>query len=159
MNLRETLRLLIACALLFGQPLLAHAARPSSAWAGTWRLNIPHSRFSGPAPRGETRTIEVSGRRMTVRACVLDSAGKTIRFHYSVTLDGRFSPLVGNPDGDSIAVRLVNPRRTVIEVRRGAKISATAVTGVSSKRLVMERSRLLRAGSPSRDRLVYDRVR
>jgi hypothetical protein len=74
-------------------------------------------------------------------------------------MDGRFYPLVGNPDGDSIAMRLASPVSVNIEVRRHGRPSATATTHVSAKRLTMRRHRLALSGSASDDLLVYDRVR
>lgn len=82
-----------------------------------------------------------------------------MHFNYSATLDARFHPLVGNPDGDSIALQLVGPRKVTIRVRRNGKLAATAATQVSANRLVMDRHRLALSGRPSEDVLVYDRVR
>lgn len=95
---------------------------------------------------------------MSVSSTGMDPTGKPIDFRYSVTLDGRFHPLAGNPDGDRIAVRLAGPRRLKIEVRRGRTLSATATSQVWGERLVMDRRRLKASGSASTDRLVYDRV-
>jgi hypothetical protein len=149
---------LLLCALCI---VKAEARQPaaSATWAGTWQLNLAESRFSSARPRSERRTIELTGRRMSIRSTGIGPTGRRIRFNYSVTLDGRFHPLSGNPDGDSIAVRLVDPRRVSISVRRHGRLSATAATKVSTNRLVMERDRLKESGSPSHDVLVYDRVR
>lgn len=137
-------------------------ARPPSAspaWAGTWRLDLSQSKFSTLKPRAETRTIGFSGNRFEVRSSAIGPSGKRTHFHYSVTLDGRFHPLIGNPDGDSIAMRLVTPRKMLITVRRNGKTSATATTEVSATRLVMDRRRLKLSGTPSEDILVYVRLR
>lgn len=160
MNVLSKASLAIVCALFCAsQPAYARSISASRAWVGSWRLNLSHSKFSGAAPKAETRTITVSGGRMSVRSAGVGPSGKPIHFNYSVTLDGRFHPLVGNPDGDRIAVRLANPRKILIRVRRGQEPSATAVTEVSGERLVMERHRLKSSGAASDDRLVYDRVR
>lgn len=140
----------------------ASDARPLAAskdWVGTWRLNVSRSSFGGSAARGETRTISLSSKTMSVRSSVVDRSGRIARFHYSVTLDGHFRPLVGNPDGDSIAMRLISPRKVSIVVRRGPSPSATATAQVSASQLIMDRHRLKLSGSPSEDILVYDRVR
>jgi len=159
MKMRPGLWLAIACGAVFvAQPGNARPLRPSSTWAGTGRLDLAQSRFSGSAPRAETRTIAFAGNRMSVRSAGIGPSGAPMRFSYSVTLDGRFHPLIGNPDGDRIAVRLVNPRAMSIEVRRGARHSASATTHVSLNRLVMDRHRLTADGI-SRDILVYRRAR
>lgn len=157
-------RAILALGLLCGGLCLSQASDarpvwPSTTWAGTWRLNPSQSRFSGPAPRAESRTIGLSGNRMSVRSSGVGPSGARTHFHYSVTLDGRFHPLVGNPDGDSIAMRLVSPAKVSIAVRRDGRPSATATMEVSAKRLVMDRRRLKLSGSPSEDVLVYDRAR
>lgn len=160
MKMHSKASLAIICAVFWvSQPAHARSASASLAWVGSWRLNLSHSKFSGAAPRAETRTIAVSGERMSVRSTGVGPSGKPIHFNYSVTLDGRFHPLVGNPDGDRIAVRLANPRKILIRVRRGREPSATATTEVSGDRLVMERHRLKSSGAASDDTLVYDRVR
>jgi len=157
-------RLIAAAAFICGTLCVPQAsdARPlnaSAAWAGTWRLDLSQSKFSASKPRSETRTIGLSGNRFEVRSDVVGPSGMLTHFHYSVTLDGRFHPLIGNPDGDSIAMRLVTPRKMRITVRRNGKTSATATTEVSRTRLVMDRRRLKLSGSSSEDILVYVRVR
>ena len=160
MKPRSRLALAATCTLLcIGGQAAARPVSASSEWAGTWRLDLARSRFSGAAPRGEIRRITLGNNRMSVRSTVTPASGRDMHFNYSVTLDGRFHPLFGNPDGDSIALRLVNPRKVTIQVRRNGKPAATAVTEVSSNRLVMDRRRLELSGSPSEDVLVYDRVR
>lgn len=160
MNPRYGLALAATCGLLcVGAPAAARPVAASSEWVGTWRLNLSHSRFSGPAPRAEVRRITLANDRMSVRSTVTSASGRNMHFNYSVTLDGRFHPLFGNPDGDSIALRLVNPHKVAIQVRRNGKPAASATTEVSSNRLVMDRRRLELSGSPSEDVLVYDRVR
>ena len=160
MKPRSKLALASACALMCAAaPGDARPVAASHEWVGTWRLDLHHSRFSGVAPRGEIRTIAVANNRMSVRSTVTPASGRDMHFNYNVTLDGRFHPLVGNPDGDSIALRLVNPRKVTIQVQRNGKPAAVAATEVSSHRMVMDRRRLQLSGSPSEDLLVYDRVR
>lgn len=156
-------RSLIVAVAMVGATMLPQVsqARPrpaASEWSGTWRLDLARSRFSAAAPKAEVRSIAVSDGKMTVRSVVTASSGKKMLFYYSVSLDGRFHPLNGNPDGDSIAMRLVDPRSVAITVRRGAKVSARATTHLSGKDLVMDRKRFPLSGSPSEDMMVYDRV-
>jgi hypothetical protein len=159
MKMRPGLWLAIACsAVSVAQAGNARPLRPSSTWAGTWQLDPGQSRFAGPAPRAETRTISFIGNRMSVVSTGVGPSGAPMRFSYSVRLDGRFHPLVGNPDGNRIAVRLINPRKMSIEVRRNDRHSVSATTEVSFARLVMDRRRLT-AGGISRDILVYRRAR
>ncbi len=132
---------------------------PSKEWVGTWRLDVRESMFSGAAPKSESRTIEIRGRNMVTQSTGEAADGKPTRFSYAVKMDGQFHPLVGNPDGDSISVELISPGKIAIEVRRHGKRSATAITSVGPVRMIMERHRLPLSGSPSDDRLVYDRVR
>lgn len=161
MNARIKLCIALLCVGLSAtQPARAQRVAPSANWAGTWQLNPHESKFSsGSATGREKRTIAISHNRMSVDSAVTTPAGKALRFRYSVALDGRFYPLVGNPDGDSIAMRLLSPAKVAIEVRRDGKRSATATSEVTANRLRMERHRLPLSGSPSDDVLVYDRVR
>lgn len=160
MNVRAVLTLILLCSGFCASD--TSDARPLTAskdWAGTWILNLRASRFSASAPKSEIRTIVLSGSKMFVRSNFIDPRGASKHFHYSVTLDGRFHPLVGNPDGDSIAARLITARKVSITVRRNGMSSATATTEVSETRLVMQRHRLELSGSPSEDILLYDRSR
>jgi len=160
MNAPAKITLAVCCgARGIPQPVDAWPLSPSTAWAGIWRLNLSNSKFSGGVPRAETRTITVSRNKMLVRSIGVDPSGKRIRFNYSVTLDGRSHPLIGNPDGDRIAVRLVSPRQLTIQARRMHKLSARATSEVSADCLVMDRRRLNAAGGTSNEILVYDRVR
>lgn len=141
------------------QQAVAKSVSPSTAWNGTWRLNVGLSKFSAPAPRWETRTVSISHNRMVTRSRGVTAGGKAIHFSYGVSLDGKFHPLVGNPDGDSISMHLITPETVAIEVQRNHRTAATATTTVGARRLVMKRHRLPLSGSPSVDMLVYDRVR
>ena len=141
------------------QSLAQARIAPSLSWAGTWQLNLGQSMFSGAAPKSESRTIAIEGRTMVTRSSGETADGRAIDFNYAVKLDGEFHPLIGNPDGDSISMQLISPEKVEIEVRRGGQRSAIAVAQVTAHQLTMERHRLPLSGSPSDDRLVYDRVR
>ena len=132
---------------------------PSQSWTGTWRLNLEQSMFSGAPPKSENRTIAIQGRSMVTRSSGESADGKPIHFNYAVKLDGKFHPLIGNPDGNGISIQLISPEKVEIEVRRDGRRSATAIAEVRGSRLTMERHRLPLSGSPSDDILVYDRVR
>jgi len=158
MNAYSKLALTFAC-VAAASAAPAAPVRPSPAWSGTWQLNPAKSKFSSAAPQWERRTITISNNRMAVRSRGATASGKSIHFNYSVAMDGRFYPLVGNPDGDSISMRLASPARVDIEVRRHGRPSASATTEVSANRLTMRRHRLELSGSASDDILVYDRAR
>ena len=158
MNAYSKLALTFAC-VAAASASLAAPVRPSPAWSGTWQLNPAQSKFSSAAPQWERRTITISNNRMAVRSRGATASGKSIHFNYSVAMDGRFYPLVGNPDGDSISMRLASPATVDIEVRRHGRPSASATTEVSANRLTMRRHRLELSGSASDDILVYDRAR
>lgn len=159
MNLLTKVAAAMLCIAAVPGQAAAKPMTPSKAWSGTWRLNVSQSRFSTPAPRWETRTVSISHNQMVTRSRGVSARGKAIHFNYAVTLDGRFHPLVGNPDGDSISMRMVSPATVAIEVQRGRRTAATATATAGTRRLVMKRHRLPLSGSPSDDLLVYDRVR
>lgn len=158
-NVWKLAPLLLAAAAIPSASVAQVAMTPSKDWAGTWRLDLRESMFSGKAPKSESRTVEIRGRTMITRSSGETADGKPSQFSYAVKLDGQFHPLVGNPDGDTISVQLVSPRKIDIEVRRHGQRSATAITSVSPSQMTMERHRLPLSGSPSDDRLVYNRVR
>lgn len=164
MNISKTLLLtLAATAIALPQATAAKSAPLSKTWAATWRLNPDKSKFSLPdtAVKSETRSYAIAGNRVTMRSTMTNSAGKTMKWSYSAVTNGRWYPMVGNPNADRIAVTRVSDRELKSKSTLHGKPSATATAGVSSdgKELTIHRSILTAKGGPSNDVLVYDRTK
>jgi hypothetical protein len=89
-----------------GLDLLAQASDPAN---GTWELNLTKSKYaSTPAPKSETRTIEVVGDRITYTARTIDAEGKTTVAQFTANYDGKEYPLKGNPNVDAISLKRID---------------------------------------------------
>lgn len=161
MNVHSKLVLaVVPLALLTAQPTLAKPINPSASWAGTWKLDVGHSKFSGPADKSETRTYTINGNKVTFTSKGVNAAGKPVNFSYDAAYDGKWYPMVGNPRGDQISLSLVNSRLANAKVRMKGKVTVTASLKVSpdGKHLTLNRRMLNAKGGATVDVLAYDKV-
>lgn len=129
-----------------------------SPLAGTWTLDPNASKFtSGSSMQSETRTYEVKGNHVKLTASGLDGAGKPTKYSYTAAYDGRYYPMVGNPAGDSLALKRIDPRTVEATVKRGAAVSAHArlVVSADGKHLMFTRKVLRPKSAPAVDELAY----
>jgi hypothetical protein len=164
MNISKTLIFILAAtAIMLPQAATSKSTPISKAWAATWQLNSDKSKFSSPdtTVKAETRSYAIAGNRVTMRSTMTNSAGKTIRWSYSAVTNGRWYPMVGNPNADHIAVTRVSDRELKSKSTLRGKPSATAAASVSSDgtELTIHRSILGAKGGPSNDVLVFDRAK
>jgi len=147
-----------AAALAIPQSVLAKGPDPK-LWNGTWHLNVAKSKFESPGrEQSETRTYQVSGDRITMKSSSKNAAGKAMSFSYSATLDGKWSPMHGNPNADSISVTAVSGREIKASARLHGKASAESTAEVSAdgKHLTLTRKMVGLKGAPT-DVLAFDR--
>lgn len=151
---------LIGAAVALAIPHSVWAKGPEpKLWNGTWHLNVAKSKFASPArEQSETRTYEVSGNRITMKSSSKNAAGKAMSFSYSATLDGKWSPMHGNPNADSISVTGVSAREIKASARQHGKASAESTAAVSAdgKHLTLTRKMVGLKGAPT-DVLEFDR--
>jgi hypothetical protein len=141
----------------------AAASEPSgtpSPLSGTWKLDPNASKFtSGPAMQSETRTYEVKGNRVKLSATGLDGAGKPVKYSYAAAYDGKYYPMVGNPMGDSLALKRINSRTVEGTLRKGKAVAGYARLTVSpdGKHMTFTRRVLRPKSAPAVDELAYDK--
>lgn len=159
MNGRTKFALIVAAAAI-AMPQSAFAKGPDAKlWNGTWHLNVAKSKFASPAKeQSETRTYQVSGDRITMKSSSKNAAGKEMTFSYSAPLDGKWSPMHGNPNADSISVTAVSEREIKASARQHGKPSAESVAAVSAdgKHLTLTRKMVGLKGAPT-DVLEFNR--
>lgn len=118
-----------------GVELAAQATDPVS---GTWELNLAKSKYaSAPAPKSETRTIEVVGDRITFTARTIDAEGKTMVAQFTANFDGKEYPLKGNPNYNSISLKRIDRFTTESITSKGGKVVARNRRVVSADGKVM----------------------
>ena len=154
---------LSALAIAMPQAASAQSGALSKSWAGTWHLNTAKSKFSSKefTTKSETRTYALDGKRLSMRSTGVNAAGKTMKWSYSATPDGKWYPATGNPNADRVALTFVSPRefksRTSLKGKPAAR--STVTLSADGKELRLARSILTAKGGPTDDTLVYERVK
>jgi hypothetical protein len=164
MNAPNKLALILsAVAMALPQTASAKSAVLSKSWAGTWHLNMEKSKFSSEdfTPKSDTRTYTVAGKRLTMRSTTLNATGKTMKWSYSASTDGKWYPTFGNPNTDHIALIFVSSREIKSKTTLKGKPSArsTATVSTDGQELTIARSILTAEGGPTNDTLVFDRTK
>jgi hypothetical protein len=123
----------IASALLASDSLSAQ----SDPFVGTWKLNVAKSKYvnAPPAPKSETRTVEVQGNGAKISLDGVDADGSRIAYSYTTNYDGKDSPVTGvgaaNAE-DTVAIKRVDANTFTATTKKAGKVIRT-VRGVVSK--------------------------
>jgi len=122
--------LLLSCAVAFGQKKTTTNSDP---WAGTFKLDLSKSKFSGPAPSEETLTV-VSSTKDSIKYSI---AGKDVNGNsYTLSYDGKAdAPSQETMNGQTAATityHMTSPRELTFEAQ-GADGSSGTGTGSLSK--------------------------
>jgi len=131
----------------------------AKAWDGTWHLNAAASKWgTRTKEQSETRTYGYAGGKLTMKSSAKDGAGKETDFTYSAALDGKWYPMTGNPNADSIAVTAGGPRevRSTSRMKGKVTVHSTATVSADGKHLTLKRVYVAQNGSPT-ETLVFDR--
>ena len=159
MNVRSKLTLIFA-SIAFAIPSGAQAAEPNAKlWNGTWHLNAAKSKFASSAKeQSESRTYEISHGKVTMKSSSKDASGKALNFSYSAGYDGKWYPMVGNPNADRISLKIVSGRgiKASSRLHGKASVESTATVSADGKHLTLERKMLRLKGAPT-DVLEFDR--
>lgn len=136
----------------------AHAAPDAKMWNGAWHLNVAKSKFSAAGnEQSETRTYDLSGGKLSMKS-TSSRSGKTMTFSYSAAFDGKWYPMVGNPNADSISLSAVNGRELKASSRLHGKLTvqSRAMVSADGKHLTLTRTYVAMKGRPI-DVLAFDR--
>ena len=151
---------LIVASLALAIPQGASAADPNAKlWNGTWHLNAAKSKFASSAKeQSETRTYNISHGKVAMKSSSKDPSGKALNFSYSAGYDGKWYPMVGNPNADRISLKVVSDREVKASSQLHGKPSVESIAKVSAdgKHLTLQRKMLRLKGAPT-DMLEFDR--
>jgi hypothetical protein len=87
----------------------AVAAAQPDPLVGTWSLNLAKSKYSpGPPPKSATTTYEAAGKGYKVSVKMEPASGPAQQWSYTTQLDGKDSPITGNPNADTVAVKRID---------------------------------------------------
>ena len=151
---------LIFASFALAVPQGASAAEPNAKlWNGTWHLDAAKSKFASSAKEAsETRTYDISGKKVTMKSSSKDAAGKELNFSYTAGYDGKWYPMVGNPNADRIMLRVVSDRefRASSRLKGKPSVHSTATVSADGKHLTLTRKMLRMKGAPT-DVLEFER--
>ena len=154
------LKLIVAAgALTLAAPeAIAKPMVASPQWAGTWILNLADSKFAKPGRRTEMRTYRVAGNQVRMESRGIGPDGKSINFRYAAVYDGKWYPMVGNPNADRIMLRVVSDRefRASSRLKGKPSVHSTATVSADGKHLMLKRKMLRMKGAPT-DVLEFER--
>ena len=87
------------------------------------------------------RTYDVSGNKVTVKVSSKDMSGKETTFSYSAGYDGKWYPMVGNPNADRISLTAVSEREVKANSQLHGKpsVESTAAVSADGKHLTINR--------------------
>jgi hypothetical protein len=121
----RTLILLPAVLLLAGIAVTSARAADDPV-AGTWKINIAKSKYSpGPAPQSGTVTIKIDNNTESYESDTVDASGNSSHASFTAKFDGTDSPVTGNPDGDSIAIKRMSPTHLSATLKKGGVVTET----------------------------------
>ncbi len=136
----------------------AQAAPDAKMWNGAWHLNAAKSKFGAAGKeQSETRTYDFSGGKLTMKS-TSSRGGKNLTFSYSAAFDGKWYPMVGNPNADSISMSALNGRELKARSRLHGRLTVQSRATVSAdgKHLILTRTYVAMKGRPI-DVLAFDR--
>lgn len=148
---RSKLAVTFATAILFAQAVNA-ASPDAKLWNGTWHLNAAASKWGAAGKEAsETRIYDMSGGKLSMKSTAKDTHGKETTFTYSAACDGKFSPMTGNPNADSISLTCVSGRQIKATSRLHGKVAVQSTASVSAdgKHLTLKRTYVGMKGAPT----------
>src|SRR5205814_3337921 len=104
-------------------PAAAVPAQAGNRVIGTWELNVAKSKFTpGPGPKSETRTYTATANGYTFSSKGVGADGTPTAVTFTATFDGKYHPMTGNPNADSIKVKRIDANSTESTQKKGAKV-------------------------------------
>jgi hypothetical protein len=149
---------IVAIALL-STLFLGTTAFAADAVVGTWRLNVAKSKFTGTAPQSGTRVYAETADGITLDQKMIGADGKERSLHTTIKYDGKDYPVTGNPDGDSVAGKVIDAHTTNFTIKNGGKVVGTVhrVVSADGKTLTVHNKGTHADGKRYDDTLVFDK--
>ena len=100
---------------------------------GVWKLNVAKSKFSpGPALQSATTVIEAVGKGTKVVVDQVTADGTKRHWEFTANYDGKDTPMIGNPDADTVARTRTGPMSVETIAKKAGKVVSTQTSVVSS---------------------------
>ncbi len=149
--------ILLAVFALVGLEVLAQAPDPGN---GTWELNLAKSKFdASPAPKSQTRNVEIVGDRFIYTAKGVDAAGKPVLVQFTANFDGKDYPITGVEDSETISLTRIDPLTTESIQKKAGKViwRTKRVLSVDGKVMTLTSATTNEKGQSVTNVLVFDK--
>ncbi|HEY5491672.1 MAG TPA: hypothetical protein VIK25_10825 [Gemmatimonadaceae bacterium] len=108
---------------MVGAAAAASAQNKMGSEYGEWELDVGHSTYRpGPAPKSSWRRYVYIENGYTFLSRGVDAQGKHVSTNFTVHFDGKYAPMTGSSDADSIMVRRVDDRTVESTQKKGGKV-------------------------------------
>src|SRR4029453_10932461 len=128
---------------------------------GSWKLNAAKSQFSpGPPPKSMTVTYSAVGPEgMKIVVDITPATGPAQHWEMAAHYDGKEYPVKGNPNADSVSVKMVDKLTGESTFKKGGKITATNTRTISAdgKMLTVTSKGVTEDGKPRNDVQVFEK--
>ena len=128
---------------------------------GAWKLNVAKSTFSpGPAPKSMTLVYSSAGTAGTkIVVDLVPATGAAQHWETTAQTDGKDHPVKGNPNADTMSVRLIDDHTGESTFKKGGKVTATnrRVLSADGKTLTITSTGTTEDGKPRKDVQVFER--
>jgi hypothetical protein len=152
--MRRTLTIALLSTLFLGVTAFA-----ADAVIGSWKLNVAKSKFSGAAPRSQTRMYAEGADGTTLDQKIVSADGKEMSMHTAIKYDGKDYPVAGNPDGDMVAAKVIDAHTADFQIKKNGKVVGNVhrVVSADGKTLTVHNTGTHSDGKAYDDTLVFDR--
>jgi hypothetical protein len=152
------MRKMVTIALL-GTLFLGANAFAADAVAGTWKLNVAMSKFSGTAPKSASRVYVETADGTALDQKMVGGDGKEKSMHVQYKYDGKDYPATGNPDADTVAATMIDAHTANFTMKMGGKVAGTVhrVVSADGKTLTVNNKGTHPNGKAYDDTLVFDK--
>jgi len=120
---------LAACGALV---LLTSAAMAADNWMGVWKLDVGHSKYSSPRPKGEMLKYIVTKDGTQLIADTINADGTTSHSTYTSHFDGNDVPFTGNPNADTAAPKKIDDNNYENTWKKDGKTTVMAKVTISN---------------------------
>jgi len=150
----------LACSVLLAASTLAATDNATSAFEGSWKLNVARSRFNpGPPPREILRSYKVEGDTITMTIDGTRGDGSIIAARARFKLNGNDARYSGTASMDTVSVTSVDARTWNVTAKNKGKLLNQSIFLVSpdGKTLTQTLKGRNFSGELVDDVLVYER--
>ena len=130
----------------------------NNPFSGTWKLNIPASTFTFPAPRSVIVNIEVVEDSVFFTEKSISAEGVTENVRIEAKFDYEIYPVIGSSLADGFAIRSISPERWETQLYQSGNKLFSAILFCSADGQSFREDVELADGSHAKMSLLYERL-